>query len=262
MVVINPGNPTGSCLTEKNIEDILQFCHKEHILLMADEVYQENVYGKEQFVSFKKKLFQLPSHIRNEIELISFHSTSKGLLGECGKRGGYFELTNIDSDIKGLIYKLLSITLCPNITGQITMDIMVAPPQPGDPSYDLYQSERQAIYNSLKRRASLVVDKLNSLPQVSCQRAEGALYAFPRIELPSKAIKRAKEESLEPDMYYCLKLLEETGLCVVPGSGFGQKEGQYHFRTTFLPSEEHLEEVLASYEKFHKKFLKTYNEET
>lgn len=31
-------------------------------------------------------------------------------------------------------------------------------------------------------------------------------------------------------MFFCLKLLEETGICVVPGSGFGQREGTFHFR--------------------------------
>ncbi len=35
---------------------------------------------------------------------------------------------------------------------------------------------------------------------------------------------------IQPDMLYCLRLLEETGICVVPGSGFGQKDGTYHFR--------------------------------
>lgn len=35
---------------------------------------------------------------------------------------------------------------------------------------------------------------------------------------------------MAPDMFYCMKLLEETGICVVPGSGFGQREGTYHFR--------------------------------
>lgn len=34
-------------------------------------------------------------------------------------------------------------------------------------------------------------------------------------------------------MFYCMKLLEETGICVVPGSGFGQREGTYHFRYRF-----------------------------
>jgi len=227
---------------------------------MADEVYQENVYAKpESFVSFKKKLFQMPSEIRNKVELISFHSTSKGLFGECGKRGGYFELTNIDPEIKGLIYKLLSVTLCPNITGQLTTDILVAPPRPYEPYYKLFHQEITDIYLSLRRRARLVVDKLNSLPEISCQRADGALYAFPKINLPSKAIKEAQKNGEQPDMYYCSKLLDSTGLVVVPGSGFGQKEGQWHFRTTILPSEEHLEEVMASFEKFHKNFLQTYS---
>jgi hypothetical protein len=31
-----------------------------------------------------------------EVELFSFHSASKGLLGECGLRSGYMEMTNID----------------------------------------------------------------------------------------------------------------------------------------------------------------------
>lgn len=39
---------------------------------------------------------------------------------------------------------------------------------------------------------------------------------------------------MAPDMFYCMKLLEETGICVVPGSGFGQREGTYHFRYHFL----------------------------
>lgn len=37
-------------------------------------------------------------------------------------------------------------------------------------------------------------------------------------------------------MFYCMKLLEETGICLVPGSGFGQKDGTYHFRYTTLRS--------------------------
>lgn len=39
-----------------------------------------------------------------------------------------------------------------------------------------------------------------------------------------------QDENQEPDMLYCMRLLEEEGICLVPGSGFGQKEGTYHFR--------------------------------
>lgn len=39
-----------------------------------------------------------------------------------------------------------------------------------------------------------------------------------------------------PDMFYCMKLLEEEGICLVPGSGFGQREGTFHFRYVVLPT--------------------------
>jgi len=42
LVFINPGNPTGQCLTEENLRDLLAFCHENQLVLMADEVYQEN----------------------------------------------------------------------------------------------------------------------------------------------------------------------------------------------------------------------------
>ena len=35
---------------------------------------------------------------------------------------------------------------------------------------------------------------------------------------------------MKPDAFYCFQMLEETGICTVPGSGFGQVEGTYHFR--------------------------------
>lgn len=53
----------------------------------------------------------------------------------------------------------------------------------------------------------------------------GAMYSFPQIRLPPKAIEAAKRAGKVPDVFYCLKLLEATGISTVPGSGFGQKEG-------------------------------------
>ena len=40
-----------------------------------------------------------------------------------------------------------------------------------------------------------------------------------------------QEKGQAPDAFYCFNLLEDTGICVVPGSGFGQVEGTYHFRS-------------------------------
>lgn len=58
---------------------------------MADEVYQANIYTDSfPFHSFKKVLKSMGSAY-DSLELFSFHSVSKGMFGECGRRGGYFE---------------------------------------------------------------------------------------------------------------------------------------------------------------------------
>ncbi len=78
------------------------------------------------------------------------------------------------------------------------------------------------------------------------------MYLYPTITLPQKAIEQAKKEGRAPDEFYCFRLLDATGICVVPGSGFGQKEGTLHFRTTFLaPGTEWVGKIT----EFHKKFM-------
>ena len=74
IVIINPGNPTGSVLSRQNIEDIIRFAKKEKLLLIADEVYQHNIWEGE-FFSFKKVM----NDMNENIELASVMSASKGL---------------------------------------------------------------------------------------------------------------------------------------------------------------------------------------
>jgi aspartate/methionine/tyrosine aminotransferase len=56
------------------------------------------------------------------------------------------------------------------------------------------------------------------------------MYCFPRLDLPPKALAAARAAGRAPDAYYCLRLLDATGIVAVPGSGFGQAEGTYHLR--------------------------------
>lgn len=54
------------------------------------------------------------------------------------------------------------------------------------------------------------------------------MYLFPQIRLPEKAIKAAETEKTAPDAFYCKRLLNATGIVVVPGSGFGQVSSYIH----------------------------------
>jgi len=258
LVVINPGNPTGNCLPLENMKDIVKLCAKEGLVLMADEVYQENIYqGSAPFHSFKKVAADLAGEAAG-LELVSFHSTSKGFLGECGMRGGYFELHGFDPDVQAQLLKLVSIGLCSNVMGQIAVGLMVKPPQPGEASHAKYVEERDTIMSSLKRRATKLVAGLNALEGVTCNEAQGAMYAFPSITIPQKAQAAAQAAGKPPDTFYALALLEATGIVVVPGSGFRQKKDTWHFRTTFLPPEGDMDTVIEQMAAFHAGFMGQY----
>lgn len=179
-------------------------------------------------------------------------------MGECGLRGGYMELENFDPQVKTVFLKQISARLCSALIGQCAIDCIVRPPKPGDPSYELYAKERVEVLASLKGRAELTSQTLNSLPGVRSNPVAGAMYAFPRIELPAKAIAAAEAVGQKPDFFYVKALLEETGICVVPGSGFGQIPGTHHFRTTILPQPDTFARMMDKFKQFHLRFLEKY----
>ncbi|KAG4950806.1 hypothetical protein JHK85_044673 [Glycine max] len=260
LVVINPGNPTGQVLGEENQRDIVEFCKQEGLVLLADEVYQENVYVPEKKFHSFKKVSRSMGYGENDITLVSFQSVSKGYHGECGKRGGYMEVTGFSAEVREQIYKVASVNLCSNISGQILASLVMSPPKVGDESYESFNAEKENILESLARRAKTLEDAFNKLEGVTCNKAEGAMYLFPQIRLSQKAIKAAGDANTAPDNFYCKRLLNATGVVVVPGSGFGQVPGTWHFRCTILPPEEKIPAIVTRLTEFHEKFMDEFRD--
>lgn len=261
IVVINPGNPTGAVLSPSNIRMILAFARRHGLAVIADEVYQENIYANGAvFHSFAKILHEVGDTVT---PLFSLHSISKGFFGECGHRGGYLELRNVPDGVLAQFVKLQSIGLCANVPGQLATYVMVAPPQEGDDSYPRYAAERAGILADLAEKARILGEGLNRIPGMDVHAPQGAMYAFVRFQLPPEpgvdlgamsAEARAAYDATR-DEAYCLALLEDTGLCVVPGSGFGQLPGTLHFRTTFLPPREEIAALVARLADFHRRYV-------
>merc|ERR1711872_1143117 len=129
IVVINPGNPTGQVLTRENLEAIIKFAAEKKLFVFADEVYQQNVYAEgSAFHSFKKVMFEMGAPFNN-LEVASFMTCSKGYMGECGIRGGYAEVVNMDPGVMAMLQKSISAKLCPTVIGQACMDVVVNPPR-------------------------------------------------------------------------------------------------------------------------------------
>ena len=131
----------------------------------------------------------MPPEYRDKCELASMYSTSKGLMGECGWRGGYFYLHNFDPFVVDQMAKLKTVNLCSSSLGQIMVDCMVNPPLEGVSKHTKkqYLDETKAIYKSLKERAKLVTKYLNSMANIKSNRIDGAMYAFPSVKFSRKA---------------------------------------------------------------------------
>uniref|UniRef100_D3TLH4 alanine transaminase n=1 Tax=Glossina morsitans morsitans TaxID=37546 RepID=D3TLH4_GLOMM len=258
IVVINPGNPTGQVLTRENIEEIIKFAYDNKLFILADEVYQDNIYGKNsKFFSFKKVLIEMGAPYK-DMELASFMSTSKGYLGECGIRGGYMEIINMCPKVMAMLSKSITASLCGTTAGQVAVSALVNPPKNGEPSYDQYMKERNGVLGALKERAELVYNTLSSFEGYKVNRVQGAMYVFPQIEIPPKAVAAAKAKNMAADTFYATELLEATGICIVAGTGFGQKPGTYHFRSTILPQTPVLKDMMNKFKKFHADFMQKY----
>ncbi|KAM0891161.1 hypothetical protein ACQ4PT_026575 [Festuca glaucescens] len=158
LVVINPGNPTGQVLAEENQKKIVEFCKNEGLVLLADEVYQENIYVEDKKFHSFKKIARSMGYTDDDLPLVSFQSVSKGYHGECGKRGGYMEVTGFNADVREQIYKVASVNLCSNVSGQILSSLIMNPPKAGDESYESFMVERDGILSSLARRAKIFKD--------------------------------------------------------------------------------------------------------
>jgi aspartate/methionine/tyrosine aminotransferase len=245
IVVINPGNPTGAVLDEESMVKVIEFAREHQLMIIADEVYQENVYGG-KFLSFAKVLGT------DEVPLVSLHSISKGFLGECGHRGGYLEMRNppkiagTSLDFVDLLNKQASVSLCSSTPGQVLTYLMVKPPTGDDRTYQTYIEEKEKVLNDLHEKALMIREAFKEMEGMECFGETGALYLFPRLGVLPEGTN---------DFDYCMALLEETGLCTVNGSGFGQKPGTQHLRIAFLPPKELLEQVLPEWIEFHNRYV-------
>uniref|UniRef100_A0A3Q2WR57 alanine transaminase n=1 Tax=Haplochromis burtoni TaxID=8153 RepID=A0A3Q2WR57_HAPBU len=258
LYVINPGNPAGYVQSQKSVLEVIRFAWEKRLFLLVDELYQDRVYGENcEFVSYKRAVSEMGPPFSGTVELASFHSVSKGFSGEyvCGLRAGYVELVNLDPAVMKYIHTLFSKDACSPVLGQIALDLMTDPPKPGDPSYLLYK--QVGPENCTLVYVKKVHEVVNSLPGFSCPPIEGGLFAFPRLHLTPKAIQKAKELGLQPDTFYCTRLLEEGGVFTGPGWEYGQKEGTYHIR--YNTSRALFKELLRRLSSFHMTFMKDFS---
>uniref|UniRef100_A0A3Q2SWP4 alanine transaminase n=1 Tax=Fundulus heteroclitus TaxID=8078 RepID=A0A3Q2SWP4_FUNHE len=252
--ISNPGNPTGQVQDLETIEGVIRFAASEGLVLLVEEVYQDCVFGQdEKFLSYKKVLSEMGASYSERVEMVSFHSISAGTMGECGLRGGYMEVINMDPLVKNHLMSMQA-PCSPPVLPQLALEIMVNPPSPGDASHEVFTQEILQTVETLSQNAQRACEFLNNVPGMSCQPAKGGIFLYPRLNLPVQIIKEAEMSGVQADVLYCQKFLEEEGVCLGPGSENGQDDKNYHIRSGQIILDSPpavLEDVLKRLRSFH-----------
>ncbi len=219
LVVINPNNPTGSVTDESVLRELIAIAQEHDLVLFSDEIYDRLVFEPGSFVATASLAPEA-----KEAKIVTLHGLSKVFVAP-GFRLGWASISGPEDELADYceaIQKLERARLSANHPEQYA----VAPALEGPMDY------LDGVVAKLRARRDLVTERLNAMPGIDCVEPRGAFYAFPRIDLGVS------------DTEFCRRVVSETGVVIVPGSGFGGLAGADHFRVVFLPPEEILEPAL------------------
>jgi len=230
IILINPNNPTGSLYSLEILQEIIKLAEKHNLVIFADEIYDKLLFDGKKHVSI--------ASLNPDVPCITFGGLSKNYLAP-GFRIGWGIVSGNRELLKDYIEAINKI-LRARLSANHPIQYAIKPALDGD------NSHLKEVLEKLQRRRDMTVEILNSIPGISCVKPEGAFYAFPRLHIKSE------------DDLFVKELIKETGVVVVPGSGFGQVPGTRHFRVVFLPQDEVLKQAYDSTKTFFNKFVEKY----
>jgi alanine-synthesizing transaminase len=211
LVLINPNNPTGSIIPDETTRKLLELAARHKLLVIADEVYRELCFETQPTpASVLAKDIDVP--------LITLESLSKTHLVP-GWRVGWMRYTHEElmSDLTSSVARLASGRLCSPTPTQYA----VRPALEGDKSFLV------KFVHEIKKRRDFVVAATKRIVGLSCDVPAAAFYVMIKADDPLE----------RNDETFVRDLLEQTGVLVVPGSGFGADPRKNLFRLVYLADE-------------------------
>lgn len=165
ILITNPNNPTGTIYTKKELELLVKIAKKHHLYLIADETYREFSYQDKKTIS----LYSYQNNVPSQIIIIDSLSKRYSL---CGARIGCI-LTDNKKLLKGFL-KLAQTRLCAGLIDQVVASQLIK-------VKDSYFKKNILKY---KKRRDILYQGLKKIPQIICQKPEGAFYLI--VKLPVK----------------------------------------------------------------------------
>ncbi len=223
LIINSPSNPTGSCYTKNEIEELSKILIKnKNVYILSDDIYEHITYDDFKF-------FTIAQIKALKDRTLTMNGVSKSY-SMTGWRIGYGAGPK---DIIKAVAKIQSqSTTNPSSISQ------AAAVEALNGTQDFIKTRS----DSFKERRDYVVDTLNSINGLSCLKPSGAFYVFPNCK---KLL--GKKTKLKTDKEFVEKLLEKAQVAVVQGSAFGL-DG--YFRISYATSMENLKKALDRIKSF------------
>ena len=223
LVINSPSNPTGSCYTKKEIEDLSKILiDNKQVFILSDDIYEHITYDNFKFFTTA----QIDS-LKDRTLTMNGVSKSYSMTGwRIGYGAGPKEIIKAVAKIQSQ-----STTNPSSISQAAAVEAL-------NGTQDFIKTRA----DSFKERRDYVVKTLNSINGLSCLKPSGAFYVFPNC----KKLLGGKTK-LKTDKEFVEKLLEKAEVAVVQGSAFGL-DG--YFRISYATSMDNLKKALDRIKSF------------
>jgi len=226
IVVINPNNPTGAVYPRAVLEGIARVAEKYHLVVLADEIYDQMTYEHAEFVP-------MATLVQNT--LCGTLSGLSKVYRACGYRVGWASFSgDVENSREYLsaLELLTSLRLCSNVAGQWAVQTALGG----------YQSIRELVGpgGRLYESRRSIIDAVARSKYLYLTPPMGAMYAF--VGVQTEALPEFD------DQRFAMDLLEHKHVLVAPGTSFNVPY-RTHFRVTNLPEPAVLSDVFARMEE-------------
>ena len=227
LILNSPSNPTGSCYSRKELEEIADVVRKhKNLYVMTDDIYEYIVYDNFEFFTFA----QVAPDLKDRVLTVNGVSKSHCMTGW---RIGY--AVGPEILIKAMI----------KIQGQSTSNASSISQYAALAGISGSNDFLKPCLKAFDERRRFVVSKLNNIQGISCLLPKGAFYAYPNV---SGLVGKKTNEGiiLKNDTDIVEWLLETAEVAAVPGVAFGLEP---FFRISYATSLDLLKEAMNRIEK-------------
>tara|TARA_Y100000310_G_scaffold151504_1_gene151094 strand:+ start:629 stop:1804 length:1176 start_codon:yes stop_codon:yes gene_type:complete len=218
MIVINsPQNPTGSVMTEEEIKMTYDIAKKYDLFVYSDEIYARMIY--------KDSVFSSPSIFDKCLErTIISNGFSKAFAMTGWRLGAVIGPPSVIEKMR-LLLETTSSCVPPFIQ------------KAGIEAIEGEQTSQKNMYVEYEKRRDLIVNGINSIPELTCVAPGGAFYVFVNI----------KKTGMTSETF-CEYVLEDSGVAMLPGTSFGQF-GEGFIRICYAVGQNEIKDALERIKK-------------